>query len=378
MTTTIATFPEGTTTTDYWFDSNIANGSFPENRDLASFNLENKIENCVGYQLLGVVAPCSYYVIDQTNNQFVVTVDDSGDKVYKVSITPGTYSAVSIVSQLDTDMTRNTTVVSGGGGVDDLTVLYKMAVLVDATTSQLLFYQTVGATSSSPFSISFPADINSVQDILGFPGATPTTVFSSTAGKVYNNSATAINGGSNTNFLYSPYFVQLSGPLYLKLHSDLAASGDRKPVFFAHEKSAEQFDIVIVNANYDGTITSGPSDKVTVTNNNLSVSTATFWFTLGSRKTYANYNINGTVSEKKYLSFNGGSFLVGIRFFQCSNSINKVQSDMASGDKFMETQPVMDGLPRNPHERYVTGGVLQKPQKRSRSGNIAMPKRRPK
>lgn len=367
MTTTVGNLPEGTTVTDYWFDSAIANGAFPENRDYASFLIGDKpLENCIGYQLLGVVAPCSYYVIDTTNNQFLITIDDGGDKVYKVSITPGTYSAANIVTQLDVDMTSNTTVVSGGGGATDLTAVYKMAVLVDATTSQLLFYQTVAAASSAPFAISFPDTVNSVQEIIGFPGASTTDVFSSVVGKVYNNSSTAINSGSDTNYLYSPYFVQLSGPLYMVLHSNLATNSDQKPTVFAHQQVAQQLDIVIVNANYDGTITTGPSDKVTLTSSNSSISACEFWFTLGSRSRFTNYNINGTPTITNYMSFNGGSFLVGIRFFQCSRSISSTQANLATGDKARVTMPVQDGLAGAPQERYINGGVVMKRKKRSK------------
>ncbi len=362
MTTTVGNLPEGTTATDYWFDSAVANGAFPENRDFASFSIGDKpLENCIGYQLLGVTVPCSYYVIDKTNNQFQVTVTDSGAKVYKVSITPGTYSASNIVTQMNLDMTSNTTVVSGGGSATDLTVVYKMAVLVDATTSQMLFYQTVAAASGKPFAIAFPSTVNSVHEIIGFPGASTTDTFSSTAGVVYDNSSTAMNAGASTNYLYSPYFVQLSGPLYMILNSDLATGTDKTPVAFPNQNLAQQLDMIIVNSNYDGTITSGPSDKVSLRNSTSPISSCTFWFTLGTRTTFTTYDLAGADQATKYLSFNGGAFVVGVRFYQCARSVNTPQNNANTGDKMIHTVPTKDGSGSVPQERKIVGGVVLRP-----------------
>jgi hypothetical protein len=43
MTTTIANLPPGTTCSDYWFDSSVANGTFPDNRDKATFSFNEKV-----------------------------------------------------------------------------------------------------------------------------------------------------------------------------------------------------------------------------------------------------------------------------------------------------------------------------------------------
>jgi hypothetical protein len=327
---------------------------------------------------LGVTAPCSYYVIDQTNNNFVVTVTDSGSKVYLVSITPGSYTSSNIVTQLAWDMQYNTQVVSGGGASDDLITVYKLAVLVDATTSQLLVYQTVAAASGKPFAISFPATVtisgtvttvDSVQEVLGFQGATTSSSFASSSGKIYDNSNTAINSGSNTNYLYSPYFVQLSGPLYLILHSDLTSYCEKTPTIFPPSERGDKFEIVEVNANYDGTIQKVSNDKVSMVNSAANINEASFYFTLGTRTQFSVYDLNGNITTSNYLSFNGGSFLVGIRFFMSTKTINNTITSIISGDKYVSSQPIQDGAPMKPHENYNQGVVI-KPSSSDRARKI--------
>lgn len=378
MSTSIGTLPNGTVAVDFWFDSSLSTGTFPASRDKASFNFGDKsLQNCIGMQVLGVTAPCSYYVIDLTNNQFLVTVTDSGAKVYMVSITPGTYTASNIVTQMQLDMTSNTTVVSGGGSATDLTAVYSMAVLVDASTSQMLFYQTVAAASGKPFAISFPATVNSVQDVIGFPSATTSSVFSSSAGTIYDNSSTVINAGASTNYLYSPYFVQLSGPLYMILNSDLASGTDQPPMRLPPQQDAQQLEMVIVNSNYDGTITTAPSEKVTMLNANSPVCSGEFWFTLGSRTAYTHYSLTGSTTTKNHLSFNGGSFLVGIRFFISTKSTQSIESNINSGDKVTKTVPVSEGVATGLHERHINGGVVMKKPKKPKTER-QIPKRRKK
>lgn len=374
MTTSLQNLPPGAYATDLWFDSGVANGSFPENRDKASFSFGDKgLENCVGFQVLGVTAPCSYYVIDTTNNLITFTVTDSGSKVYQVAITPGSYTASNIVTQMTTDMTNNTTVVSGGGSADDLITAYHFAVLVDATTSQLLIYQTVAAASGKSFSISFPS--GGCQEILGFQGATTTDTFASTSGNIYDNSGTLINSAT-TKYLYSPYFVQLSGPLYLVLHSSLAGESDQPPCLLPNQARGDQLDVIVVNANYDGTITSAPSDRVCVRNNTTSIQNAEFYFTLGTRTTFSTYSLSGAVTTTNYLSFNGGSFLVGIRFFLSSRSNNNLQSNNESGDKYMQAAPIREGTGMVPNQAQVQGSVVVRPPSRRAILEQSVSKRR--
>lgn len=367
MTTTIQNLPSGTTATDFWFDSSVANGVFPENRDKAVFSFGQKpLENCIGFQLLGVIAPCSYYVIDTTNNQIQFDFYYSSvHHTYLTSITPGTYNASNIVTQFQTDMLNNTTVVSGGGLASDLVNTYKMAVLVDATTSQMLFYQTVASASGQSFTISFPQS-GGLSELLGFQGATTSSSFSSTATTVYDNSGQKINN-STTYALYSPYFVQLSGPLYLILHSSLAGEAEVTPTCYPNQTQADQLETIVVNSNYDGTITSAPSEKVAMRNTTNPISQAEFYFTLGTRTQFSTYDINGNVALTNYLSFNGGSFLIGVRFFQNGRSNNSIQADTNVGDKYTQAEPTRNGSAMVPNQGRLSGNVIMRPRSPQRS-----------
>jgi len=343
MTTIIPNLPKGTVSTDVWFDSSVANGSFPENRDYATFNFgEAAIQNCIGFQFIGCTLSSSYYIFDATNNEFIITVTDSGTKVYKVDITPGTYDSVNFPTQFETDVLSNTTVVSGGGGATDLSAVYAFKCLVDASTSQLLIYQNLSSAAGKPFTITFPSTINSAQEQLGFQGALTTSVFSSSVASTLDNSNLVINGAA-VHRLYSPYMVQFSGPNYLILHSSLFNSCTNTPTIFPNQQTSDQLKVVEVNANYQGTITAGPDDKINLINSTVPIGEATFYFTLGTRTLFSNYSLSGAVATRNYVSFNGAPFLIGIRFFELGKSLNSMSSDMQSGDKMQEAHPMYDG-----------------------------------
>lgn len=377
MTTTVGNLPVGTVSTDYWFDSSVANGSFPENRNYGQFSFGSKaLEDCIGFQLLGGAVTCSYYVIDETNNQILFTITDSTTNIYITSVTPGTYDASSIVTQMNFDMLNNTTVVSGGGAIaaGDLVTVYKMAVLVDSTTSQMLFYQTVASATGKPFSISFPSSYTisgvhynfySVGEVLGFCGATTSSVFSSSAAITYDNSNTAVNAGSTTNRLYSPYLVQLSGPDYMTIHSDLSGKSDKAPLVYSNQNESNQLQNVIVNVNYQGTIAIPQDDKVCLVNSQTTLNNCYFYFTLGTRTRYTEYDISRNVTTQNYISFNGAPFSVGIRFFQGGRTANSIQSEIISGDKVSKAQPIMIGTGQKMYENQISKqNILQKKRRR--------------
>lgn len=375
MTTTVDTLPEGTTATDYWFDSAYANGVFPDNRDKATFSFgTNPVENCVGFQFLGCSVTSSYYVFDHTNNQIQFTV---GSKVYITSITTGTYTASNLVTQMALDMTSNTLAVSGSGAnngtlVTDLTATNNLAVLVDDTTSQLLIYPSTGAGTA--FSVQFPASYTiatggtnpgvtftfySAQEILGFQSATTSSSFAASLAVTYNNSS-VLNSGTAITRLYSPYAVNLSGPDYLILHSSLKGCADKSPLVLPHLNTSDLLAIVPVNVNYQGTIYTGADEKVCLVNAASPINSVDFYFTLGGRTVFSVYDIDGNITTRNYLSFNGSSFLVGVRFFQNGKTVQSQQSNIQNGDKVVQGRPTKDGASHKMHEMFVPRIVSKK------------------
>lgn len=345
-------------TIDIIIDSSVANGSAVVNRDAPEFTLLPPIEDVIGMSVISVQVPFTYYIIDNTCDQFVVTITgptnggggtDYNGGVYTVTIPLGTYTSVNLPPMLNYCMqtASQVTKVGGVGAATELGTVIGMTTLIDNTTSAILFYVS-GALyrNQTPFTISFlPA--TSAADVLGFSSAK-----ASTTGVVNDNSDVPLNGGSSTNYLYSQNSVQLSGPPYLYLHSNLASTSHQ-----AVRNSTNSTDIIAaieVNNNYQGTIDYSPQNPQKISFSKTSISNLNFYFTMGTRLSF-----DTTGYAKRYLELQGQPFFMRLRFYKSDASKSTyVMNNL--GDKYVSEDSVSTGAKRPNQQMYKPKNIFRK------------------
>lgn len=368
---------------DVVFDSSVADGTSVADLDNPTFSLLPAIENCVGISLISAQVPFSYFVVDYTNNQFNVTINNYNPTpnytgaVYTVSLLPGTYTSNNILPMLAYAIHYNTTVVVGSGGAgaaDDLYTVFDMRFVIDDSTSSLLMYlnnATVAAASgpgaggSEFFQISFPT-ATSIASVIGF---TNYPLKKSSKGAIYDNSDTQI-GSTTLHYVYSPFAINLSGPSYLFLHSEKLAGVCPGAV----RNSTTSTDIIAsipVNNNYQGTIEylNPIAQRIPFTKSNLP-SKVDFRWTLGSRTIF---DIDNGV-RTNYLKLLGQPFLIVMRFYVAS-ATSQIENMNRFGDKFIESQSQNTGAKR-PNEtvfRSHNGKNIPKNRRIDSSNGKPMP-----
>jgi hypothetical protein len=338
-------------TTDVVLDSSVANAESVVNRDAPSFTLLPPIENVVGMSIISCQVPFSYYVIDYTNNQFIITITGATDggggtnyngTVYTVTVPIGTYTSTNLPSMLNYCMETSSqiTKTGGAGSAVDLGSVIDMKTLIDNTTSQVLFYvNNTTYSNDCPFTISFPTA--SIADVIGFTGVTSKA---SSSGTVYDNSDLVLAGGA-TNYLYSTYSVQLSGAPYLYLHSNLASTA-----FNAVRNSTNAQDIVAaipVNNNYQGTIEYLNPFPQKITFDRTTINNLNFYWTLGNRTIFN--TTSSSTSNIKYMELQGQPFFMVVRLYRMASTQNSMVLN-SMGDKYTSADSTLTGS-KKPNER---------------------------
>ena len=270
---------------DVIFDSiEVGTSQVGGSRDNPTFNLLPAIEQCVGIAVTYANVPFTYFVIDNTCNTF--TIIDSLAVSRLVTLVPGSYNSVNIVTQLRSAILK-------AGYVDTL------EIFVDSTTSKLVIYKT--SNIAAPFTIQFTTAETDLARLLGFPvGSTV-----STTADVVNDSDVILTGRSN---LSGTNVVNLSGPSQMFLDSDLGAS-----IFGSVRNQAGNRNLLgfwPVNSNYQGTVeyVNMNPEMIPMTAKNLS--RLNLSLTIGNRPSY---NAKGV--QTSYLQLNGEPFQIGLRFW---------------------------------------------------------------
>jgi len=291
---------------DVIFDSDEVGGlQVGGTKDNPIFTLLPAIEDCVGIAVTYANVPFTYFVIDNTCNQFAIR--DSLDTLYLPILTPGSYNSVNIVTQIKA-------AIAASGYPDGL------EVFVDSTTSKLVFYKTTNPTAS--FKIEWIASQPGLPRLLGFP----TTSTLSTNAAFVNDSDVTISSVHN---LSGTNVVNLSGPSQMFLDSDLGSL-----IFGSVRNQAGNRGLLgfwPVNSNYQGTIEFINLNPEMIPMTSTKISRLNLGLTLGNRTTY---NAKGTASS--YLQLNGEPFQIGLRFWK--NVKEGVDSSDSLGNRTLQVQ----------------------------------------
>jgi hypothetical protein len=185
---------------DVVFDSGSADTRSYNSLDKPEFTLLPAIEECVGISLMCAQVPFTYYVIDNTNNKFTITIGNYAPyagNIYEVTLFPGSYSKTSILGMLSYCCQSNTVVKLDPEVVatpSDLISVFSLDFLIDNSTGQFSIYSTDAALAiACSFTIKFPTTLaGSLGAYLGFLNVSQAT---SATGTLLNNSDQVVTTG---------------------------------------------------------------------------------------------------------------------------------------------------------------------------------------
>jgi len=262
---------------EYAFDSSDAQASNAANtssKDWPLFTFSQPIIGLVGFKVMELQVPFSYYIINTTNNTFTFTESAGGTTTITVPV--GNYSALSISTTL-TSLLTAASVTNGNSFV--YTTSY------DSSAAKLLITRTAG---SGTFTLTFGAT-----DDLGITNPRLWLGF---------------NAGANTSTLgnlQAPNTIDITGPIFLYLNSSVFGRlvdftlpiGVSK---LGNGSVGPQIAKIPVNTNPNGLISWADQSVVRYfesinQNVNTNITQADFYLTLGS-------------STVKPLALNGQSF----------------------------------------------------------------------
>jgi hypothetical protein len=280
---------------DVIFDSGqVDMGNATGSTDNPKFTLLPAVEKCVGISLIYANIPFTYYVVDETNNQFKFNGA-------LCTIQPGTYNSINIVPQLNLAATN-------AGALNT-------SFFVDSTTSKLVASLTVVGTFTLDFTVG-----NTVASVLGFDNI---IYSSSSTPTIYDNSDVALTN----DYIQAPRVVNLSGPSQMFLNSDLGS------VIYGNVRNQSGARSLLgfwpVNANYQGTIDMIRENPPVIKTSPVNISSLNLNLTIGNRISYGALN-------NAYLSLNGEAFQVGIRFW-VETDINEFTTDGAGNSVMSST-----------------------------------------
>ena len=292
---------------DVILSSGEANGQSVVNLDAPNFIMD-ELRDVVGVTVLQASIPFSYYVFDNTNNQFRITVTGGptppSGGTYLCTITPGSYNSINIVPQLNNAFA---TAVNVADSSTRNLAADGFRAWVDVSTSCLVVLTSVSAAT---FTLNFTNVTRSAAAVLGFYGVTSTASVSTASVPLLDNNEVAQTG----QYVTSPFSVNLSGDNLLLLHSSIASSvyGTVR----THTQSSDILQFMTVNNNYQGMIewvNPNPTERKPMTRN--TITKATFYFTLGFRTRFQAGSI-----ERQYLEFRGQPFQLALRFYQINDA----------------------------------------------------------
>jgi len=314
-------------------------------RDKPIFNLLPSIRDAEAMCVMAVTVPFSYFVIDAASNVIQVTTN-SGTNVYNIYLVPGTYTNDQFVTMFNNLTNFNTggnaisygassnwtgvQVVSGGGSVNDL---INLKCYVYGTTNQLTFYTS---SVTFAFTMDFSQPYNCAQTL----GFSTSTTYPATQATIYTNPTATI---ANVYYVEAPYTVQMTGPPFIYVQSDLA--GQIQDGACRTEQSREQILTAIrVNNNYTGMINFtvlGQPEKLYFSKSDLTK--LEFSLRLGFRTEYcpgidsSYYTAAGAPIITNYLPLLGQPYQIHLRFYKKMDTVSQLQMDPVTGDKVTTT-----------------------------------------
>ena len=339
--------------TDVILDSSVANGASAINIDNPTFTFLPPIDDVVGITIMSCQIPYSYYVVDNTNNQFIITITgstlaggtDFNGGVYTITVPVGTYNSTTLPQMLTYcfETAAQITKTGGTGTAVALGTTMDMKAFYDTTLSKTLFYiNGVNYKGNVPFSVSFPT-ATSMAEVLGYLGSSASASTASSTGLIYDNQDIVLAGGSSTNYVYSPFSAQLSGGNYIYVHSDLASNTHQ-----SIRNATSNQDIIAaipVNNNYTGTIDYINNTPRPISFSKTSISKINLFLTLGNRTSFNTGN-----GAKNYLELQGQPFFIVLRFERLDPTQSSMVSNGRNGDSYTTTDS-MQTSSRTPSEQ---------------------------
>lgn len=302
---------------DVVFDSGeVDTGRASGTSDNPRFAMLPAIERCVGISLIYANIPFTYYVIDETNNQFKVGSTTC-------SIAPGTYNSVNLIPQLQLATTG-----------------LNLAFFVDVTTSKLVSYLTVAGSFTLDFNVA-----NSCAEVLGFAQTSYASIDPATV-PLYDNADTLLT----KQYIQGPRVVNLSGPSQMFVSSDLGS------IIYGNVRNQTGNKSLIgffpVNNNYQGTIDMVRENPPVIKTSPVNVSTVELKLTIGNRTSYG-------ASGLSYLSLNGEYFQVAIRFW-VESDVNEYTTDTIGNAEMTSVNTHRSSIFRDPMSAVSKRKVFRK------------------
>ncbi len=302
---------------DIVFDSGIYSRAL---RDQPKFDNIN-LSNVVGFTPLWANIPFTFYVVDQLNNTFTLSVINAADSLYDdvtITLQPGTYNTTTLEYAF-----KEAIVGASGfpadapGGVTWAVSQTQFVVYMDPVRTRLRFYHP-----TQDFKITIAN--SELAEILGF---VPELTYSNGSAVLYRDGLQLI-GGVAVKYIEAPYTMNLLGSPVVNVHcSELAnlATGlhvTDRAVSAEATVTATQSDIVMcvpINNSYAGII-SYIHPVAAINCPNQTLQNATFYLTHGDRATTTKITLPGLQNsdyelQTRVLSLNGSPFQVAIRFY---------------------------------------------------------------
>lgn len=331
---------------DVIFDSSAADSYKSGGGDYPRFTLFPSLDNVVGFAVVKVSLPFSYYAVDGTNNQFSLNIQTitgtlvtgTGGSVaagttvatgtYICTLVNGTYTSTTIVAAFLAALERSY-IAAAPATTYDISSLFTLGVYPN---SNLLYIFATGATNYvTTWQLLFPTT-STLNKIFGFTtnsqyyaasaytavAATATVPFHDNAGNDYMAKFAYLIGDTSAS---------LQGEPYLFLHSSLSSSLEFGSVR-THVGGGDKIAHIEVNNNFPGTIDYTVQAPQMQAFSESIIPELSFYLTLGNRTTFE--SVTGTSTN--YLSLNGQPFYIIIRFYCYSGSVNQKYFD-ADGNK---------------------------------------------
>lgn len=346
-------------------------------RDKPIFNFLPGIRDVEGMCVMQVTIPFSYFVIDATNNVLRVTLNLTSPSVIDVYLIPGTYTAPQFITMFNqvagTNYDYQTPYLGGCDNISgsDFVIYippdgYGIQAYTYETTQQITFYYRRGPDLESPavdaldFSIDFRV-ARSANQVMGFETKLYTSNSFSSPNEIYITPTLLYS----TCYIEAPYTVEMAGPSYIYIQSDLA--GQVQDGACRTEQSKEQILMAAqVNNNYTGMINFqvlGQPEKLFFSKTSLTK--AEFSLRLGNRTSYCSgvdssyYNADGTPKVQNYLQLLGQGYQIHIRFYKRMDTIGDTVMDNQTGDKYITSTAVHNSQGR-PSEVHFKGKQITK------------------
>lgn len=269
------------------------------------------LEKVIGFCLLKVRIPFSYYVINEINNRFILTV---GDIPYTIEIPPGTYDMINLPITLSSSLQT--------AEVPNYTNFNFFISTIDMTFN---VWNAIDSFSISFKNVLINNKIGSNDQLAGILGFYADTVYSrsinsqvsKTVGDMTDNLYFRDTSGNllqNVNYIKSGEVVNLLGEQEIRVLSQNLNPSKYSAAGGSDGKSNE-IAILDVNTNFGGIIEYIPKRTFVKIDSEKPVNQVVFGLKFGDFRQNGFKDISGNTNFSEYISLRGNSWRIWIRFY---------------------------------------------------------------